>query len=66
MDALKRETVPLIRAAELCGVSRRTVYNWLASGKIQAVRTAGGAVRVFTDSLFKPLGDIKLNGRKNG
>lgn len=29
------------RAAELLGVTRMTLYNWLRDGKLQAVRVAG-------------------------
>jgi len=50
---LDRETVSIARAGELVGVSRRTIYNWIAGGKIQYVRTAGGAVRIFVDSLWR-------------
>jgi excisionase family DNA binding protein len=49
----QRETISIIRACELAGVSRRTIYNWLKDGKIQCVRTAGGAVRIFTDTLWR-------------
>jgi excisionase family DNA binding protein len=42
-----------MKAAQLVGVSRRTVYNWLASGKLDYVRTAGGSVRIFVDSLWR-------------
>ncbi len=41
------------RACELVGVSRRTIYNWIASNKIQYVRTAGGSVRIFVDTLWR-------------
>jgi excisionase family DNA binding protein len=61
-DALTRETVPLMRAAELAGVSRRTVYNWLADGKIQGCRTAGGSIRIFTDTLFTDIGLLPKKG----
>lgn len=37
-------------------VSRRTIYNWLEKGKIEYVRTAGGCVRIFADTLFAPSG----------
>ena len=40
-----------MKACELVGVSRRTIYNWLSSGKIEYVRTAGGSVRIFVDTL---------------
>jgi excisionase family DNA binding protein len=49
----ERKTVSIPQACELVGVSRRTIYNWLASGKVQYVRTAGGSVRIFVDTLFR-------------
>ena len=39
--------------AKIFGVSRRTIYNWLSSGKIEYVRTAGGSVRIFVDTLWR-------------
>ena len=42
-----------MKACELVGVSRRTIYNWIASGKVEYVRTAGGSVRIFVDSLWR-------------
>jgi excisionase family DNA binding protein len=53
MMPLERKTISIPRACELVGVSRRTIYNWLAAGKVQYVRTAGGAVRIFADTLFR-------------
>jgi excisionase family DNA binding protein len=50
---VERKTVSIPRACELVGVSRRTIYNWIASGKIQYVRTAGGSVRIFADTLWR-------------
>jgi len=48
-----RKTVSIPRACELVGVSRRTIYNWIAGGKVQYVRTAGGSVRIFADTLWR-------------
>jgi excisionase family DNA binding protein len=48
-----RPTVSILKACEVVGVSRRTIYNWLASGKVEYVRTAGGSVRIFADSLWR-------------
>ena len=45
-----------MKACELVGVSRRTIYNWIASGKIEYVRTAGGSVRIFVDTLWREPG----------
>ena len=41
---MERKTISIMKACELVGVSRRTIYNWLSSGKIEYVRTAGGSV----------------------
>jgi excisionase family DNA binding protein len=48
-----RKTISIMKACELVGVSRRTIYNWITDGKIQYVRTAGGSVRIFADTLWR-------------
>jgi excisionase family DNA binding protein len=53
MMALERKTLSIPRACEAVGVSRRTIYNWMADGKIEYVRTAGGSVRIFADTLWR-------------
>ena len=50
---VERKAISIMKACELVGVSRRTIYNWLASGKVEYVRTAGGAVRIFADTLWR-------------
>lgn len=42
-----------MKACEAVGVSRRTIYNWISAGKVEYVRTAGGSIRIFTDSLWR-------------
>ena len=32
-----RKTISIMKACELVGVSRRTIYNWIASGKVEYV-----------------------------
>ena len=54
---MERKTIAIMKACELVGVSRRTIYNWLASGKIEYVRTAGGSVRIFVDTLWRDPND---------
>lgn len=49
----ERRTVSIMKACELVTVSRRTIYNWLASGRLEYRRTAGGAVRIFEDTLWR-------------
>ena len=48
-----RKTISIMKACEVVGVSRRTIYNWIASGKVEYVRTAGGSVRIFVDTLWR-------------
>jgi excisionase family DNA binding protein len=48
-----RVTLNIYQAMARCQVSRRTIYNWLHAGKLQYVRTAGGSVRIFEDSLWR-------------
>jgi excisionase family DNA binding protein len=50
---VERKAISIAQACASVGVSRRTIYNWMAAGKVQYVRTAGGAVRIFEDSLWR-------------
>jgi len=50
---VERKAISIMKACELVGVSRRTIYNWISAGKVEYVRTAGGAVRIFADSLWR-------------
>jgi excisionase family DNA binding protein len=60
-----RKTISIMKACELVGVSRRTIYNWMAAGKIQYVRTAGGAVRIFEDTLWREPGSMPLESESH-
>jgi len=44
-------SVSLDHAAELLGVSRRTIYNRIRDGHLQTIRTAGGSQRVLLESV---------------
>jgi excisionase family DNA binding protein len=48
-----RRTMSIPAACAHVGVSRRTIYNWLHAGKLEFVRTAGGAIRIFEDTLYQ-------------
>ena len=50
---MERRAISIAQACTSVGVSRRTIYNWMSAGKVQYVRTAGGAVRIFEDSLWR-------------
>jgi len=44
-------SVSLDHAAEMLGVSRRTIYNRIREGRLQTIRTLGGSQRVLIDSM---------------
>jgi excisionase family DNA binding protein len=48
-------SVLLEQAAQLLGVSRRTVYYRIREGRLQTVRTLGGSQRVLVDSIERLL-----------
>ena len=56
-----RKTISINKASELVGVSRRTIYNWIASGKVEYIRTAGGSVRIFVDPLWRTPEDTAIS-----
>ncbi len=45
-------SVSLDHAAELLGVSRRTIYNRIREGRLQTIRTLGGSQRVLIESVL--------------
>ena len=47
-------SVSLDHAAELLGVSRRTIYNRIREGRLLTIRTLGGSQRVLVDSMTEP------------
>ena len=51
-------SVSLDHAAELLGVSRRTIYNRIREGRLVTIRTLGGSQRV----LFQAITDIGTQG----
>jgi excisionase family DNA binding protein len=52
-EPLRRETLTIEQASVAVRVSRRTIYNWMESGKIEWTSTAGGAKRIYADTLWK-------------
>ena len=57
---VERKTISIMKACELVGVSRRTIYNWLSSGKIEYVRTAEPANR--PHPITEPLSEPRSSG----
>jgi excisionase family DNA binding protein len=46
-------SVTIDQAAQLLGVSRRTVYYRIREGRLRTVRTLGGSQRVLVESLHE-------------
>ncbi len=59
---MERQTVSIMKACEMVGVSRRTIYNWIAANKVEYLRTAGGSIRIFVDTLWREPDGTKPNG----
>jgi excisionase family DNA binding protein len=53
LSGTRHRPVTIKEACALLGVSRRTIYNWLAKGRLETIRTPGGSVRIFVDSLMR-------------
>jgi len=50
---MDRQTLSIMQACTVVGVSRRTIYNWISAGKVEYMRTAGGSIRIFADTLWR-------------
>jgi hypothetical protein len=48
-----RQRVNTVKAAEIAGVTKRTIDNWMVAGRIEFVRTPTGALRIYVDTLLK-------------
>ena len=51
-------SVSLDHAAQLLGVSRRTIYNRIRDGRLQTIRTVGGSQRVLIESVEQTRGRV--------
>jgi excisionase family DNA binding protein len=59
-------SVSLDHAAEMLGVSRRTIYNRIREGRLLTIRTLGGSQRVLLDSVQNDSrGTRPTSGRDN-
>lgn len=53
IDGPDRRTVNIAQACAIAGVSRRSIYYWLEAGKVEYVRTAGGKIRIYVDTIIR-------------
>ena len=51
-------SVSIEQAAQLLGVSRRTVYYRIRDGRLRTIRTLGGSQRVLVDSVEELRGSV--------
>jgi len=59
----QRRSVLLDHAAELLGVSRRTVYYRIREGRLTTIRTRSGSRRVLLDSLEALLWSMHIRSK---
>lgn len=52
-EIFDRPRVNVVSACRIAGVSRATLYRWIQLGKVEVVRTAGGSLRVYADTLLR-------------
>jgi excisionase family DNA binding protein len=57
-----RRILTIAQACAEVGVSRRSIYNWLAAGKLEFCRTPGGTVRIYADALTRPGSAAEFSG----
>ena len=50
----ERPLISIQDACKTCNVSRRTIYNWIKAGRLEYLRTAGGSIRIYADTLWRP------------
>ena len=48
-----RILVNTVKAAEIAGVTERTIWNWMRASRIEFLRTPTGKVRIYADSLLR-------------
>lgn len=54
-------TLSIKQACAYAGVSRRTIYNWMAAGKLTRLETPGGSARFWPHELVRDPGAKEQN-----
>lgn len=63
---MDRVIVTIKEAMVLCKVSRRTIYNWIDKEKVEIASRPREGVRIFKDSLFKPMARLLVEDLVDG
>jgi excisionase family DNA binding protein len=65
------DVLTISEASKLCGVSLKTITNWVEQGHIKAHKTVGGHRRILREDLYRfmtehkiPLPEVESNARK--
>ncbi|MBI1875661.1 MAG: hypothetical protein HYS05_17485 [Acidobacteria bacterium] len=51
---MQHTEVPIFKACELAGVTQSTMCEWIATGRVEFVRSRGGSMLIVVDSLPRP------------
>lgn len=49
--ALEHHAVPIFKACELAGVSPSTMFEWIATGRVEFVRSRSGSMLIVVGTL---------------
>jgi excisionase family DNA binding protein len=60
---MERKSLLVDQAAQLLGLSRRTVYYRIREGRLQTIRTRCGSQRVLLDSIEALLAEMRAQAR---
>jgi excisionase family DNA binding protein len=63
IEARIGKSVSLQHAADLLGVSRRTIYSRIRQGRLRTIRTIGGSQRVMAESVVASLDRMRASDR---
>lgn len=61
---MERKSLLVDQAAELLGLSRRTVYYRIQEGRLQTIRTRCGSQRVLLESIEALLQEMRTRRRR--
>jgi hypothetical protein len=50
-NPVEQTAVPIFKACEIAGVSQRTIFEWIATGQVEYVRSRGGSMLILVDTL---------------